>query len=150
MKEGWKTSSFWLVLLLNAIGLVLAFQGLMNPIIALVTLAVLNAVYGTLRSIDKIQKNEVDKPGYQTSEFVLVALYNIAVGLGALSGKIPANIATPIMSALTIVYNVLRQLVAMAAKNAGGTVDPEVPVELPKLTDATTATAVPTVVAPKQ
>ena len=147
-KMGIKTSSFWMVLLLNAIGLVTAVQGLANPALVLILLALLNTGYATLRSIEKIKKDEVVKPGYQTSEFILVAIYNVVVGMGTLSGKIPANIAMPLMTVLTIVYNTLRQLVSMAAKAAGTTVNPEVPEQLPKPADATIATT--TTPIPKQ
>ena len=143
MKTGWKTTSFWLVVLLNAVGLITAVQGLLNPLIALAVLAVLNGAYGTLRSIEKIKSDEAVTPGYQTSEFILVALYNLAVTMGTLSGKIPANIAVPVMTALTLVYNTLRQLVSMAATAAGATIDSEVPAELPKPATDATSTAAP-------
>ena len=144
MKTGWKTTSFWLVVLLNVIGLATAVQGLISPLVALVTLALLNTAYGTLRSIEKIKSDETVKPGYQTTEFILVALYNVAVGMGTLSGKIPASIAVPIMTVVTLVYNTLRQLVSMAATAAGTKIDAEVPEQLPKpATDAAVVTTAP-------
>ena len=54
MKDGYKTTEFWLTILTNLITIVTAIQGVIPPQTAAIILAVLNGIYTTMRSIVKI------------------------------------------------------------------------------------------------
>ena len=55
LKEGFKTSEFWLTLLSSAIAVVGAIKGVIPAQTAAIALAILNGIYTTMRSVVKIK-----------------------------------------------------------------------------------------------
>ena len=61
MKEGIKSTEFWLTLLTNVTALVGSLQGVIPPEVGAIVVAVANGVYGILRSIVKAKTPEAPK-----------------------------------------------------------------------------------------
>lgn len=53
MKDGWKTSEFWLVVLSNSITLVETFKGTIDPKTAAIIITSLTAVFNIVRGFTK-------------------------------------------------------------------------------------------------
>ena len=56
VKPGWRCTEFWLTVITNLITIVGALKGIIKPETMVIVLAILNGIYGILRSLVKAPK----------------------------------------------------------------------------------------------
>jgi hypothetical protein len=68
IKRGWKTLSFWVVLVTNLLALIAALKGLLPAGLALILLTAVTAVYNILRGAQKSHEEGM-RSWFKTTEF---------------------------------------------------------------------------------
>lgn len=71
MKSGWKTSEFWMSIVAQLLAVAATLNGILDPKVAAVVVASLNALYGILRTVAKAQ-GEVTSTTVTSTESVKV------------------------------------------------------------------------------